>query len=95
MDGVVFKKSGAITGGSSELKIKAKAWDELNINKLIDLQAQLNLEIRKSLRILQKEENLSENTSKLKTLESRNEILLNSINSLKNSLKREIELKEN
>merc|ERR1719419_1772720 len=35
LDGIVFKKSGLITGGTSELKMKAKAWDELNIEKLM------------------------------------------------------------
>ncbi|MEN2500386.1 MAG: Structural maintenance of chromosomes protein 1A, variant 3, partial [Marteilia pararefringens] len=85
-DGIVFKKSGFITGGMSDLKTKAKVWDEAQINNLMEKQASLNLDIRKNLVILRQEKELSDYLAKSKYLESRNENLENSLKSISSSI---------
>jgi len=89
LDGIVFRKSGLITGGASELKIKAKAWDDLHIEKLVQKQASLNVQMRQKLISLQKEHVLTELSSKIKNLDLRLNSSTESISSLLRMIKSE------
>ena len=49
LDGTMFAKSGVISGGSSELRNKARHWDEKHMNQLKERKEQLTAELRVSL----------------------------------------------
>jgi structural maintenance of chromosome 1 len=46
LDGTLFLKSGVISGGSSDLKHKAKCWDEKELKSLRDKRSQLVHELK-------------------------------------------------
>lgn len=46
LDGTLFLKSGIISGGSSHLKMKARYWDEKEINKLKERRENLMNELK-------------------------------------------------
>lgn len=48
LDGTLFLKSGVISGGSSDLKYKARCWDEKEIKNLRDRRTQLIQELKVS-----------------------------------------------
>lgn len=57
LDGTLFLKSGVISGGSSDLKYKARCWDEKEVKNLRDRRTHLMQELKvnpyyKSYRIL-------------------------------------------
>ena len=57
LDGTLFLKSGVISGGSSDLKYKARCWDEKELKNLRDRRTQLMQELKvnpccKSYRII-------------------------------------------
>ncbi|XP_032272314.1 structural maintenance of chromosomes protein 1B isoform X1 [Phoca vitulina] len=58
LDGTLFLKSGVISGGSSDLKYKARYWDEKEIKNLRDRRAQLIQELKDLMKILRKEADL-------------------------------------
>ncbi|XP_072452711.1 structural maintenance of chromosomes protein 1B isoform X2 [Notamacropus eugenii] len=60
LDGTLFSKSGAISGGSSDLKLKARSWDEKEINKLKERRDQLISELKDLMKIRRKETDLKQ-----------------------------------
>ncbi|XP_074083392.1 LOW QUALITY PROTEIN: structural maintenance of chromosomes protein 1B [Macrotis lagotis] len=60
LDGTLFLKSGVISGGSSDLKLKARGWDEKEINKLKDRRDQLISELKDLMKIRRKETDLKQ-----------------------------------
>uniref|UniRef100_A0A674DPG5 Structural maintenance of chromosomes protein 1A n=1 Tax=Salmo trutta TaxID=8032 RepID=A0A674DPG5_SALTR len=48
LDGTLFQKSGVISGGASDLKAKARRWDEKAVDKLKDKKEKLTEELKKS-----------------------------------------------
>lgn len=48
LDGTLFLKSGVISGGSSDLKFKARCWDEKGISQLREMKDKLKNELRVS-----------------------------------------------
>lgn len=46
LDGTLFLKSGVISGGSSDLKYKARCWDEKELKNLRDRRTQLTQELK-------------------------------------------------
>lgn len=46
LDGTLFLKSGVISGGSSDLKSKARCWDEKELKNLRDRRTQLIQELK-------------------------------------------------
>lgn len=49
LDGTLFLKSGIISGGSSYLKMKAKCWDEKEVNELKGRRDKLMNELKVKL----------------------------------------------
>ncbi|XP_008109591.2 structural maintenance of chromosomes protein 1B isoform X2 [Anolis carolinensis] len=58
LDGTLFSKSGIISGGSSYLKMKARCWDEKEVNKLKEQREKLLNELKDLLKIKRKEADL-------------------------------------
>ncbi|XP_045868813.1 structural maintenance of chromosomes protein 1B isoform X2 [Meles meles] len=60
LDGTLFLKSGVISGGSSDLRYKARCWDEKEIKTLRDRRTQLVQELKDLMKILRKEADLKQ-----------------------------------
>uniref|UniRef100_A0A8C6RF75 Structural maintenance of chromosomes protein n=1 Tax=Nannospalax galili TaxID=1026970 RepID=A0A8C6RF75_NANGA len=60
LDGTLFLKSGVISGGSSDLKHKARCWDEKELNTLRDKRGQLVQELKELMKTLRKETDLKQ-----------------------------------
>ncbi|KAK2880477.1 structural maintenance of chromosomes protein 1B [Channa argus] len=58
LDGTLFAKSGVISGGSSDLRTKARCWDEKDLTRLKERKDQLTAELRDLMRIKRKEAEL-------------------------------------
>jgi structural maintenance of chromosome 1 len=70
-DGTLFQKSGLISGGSSELKQKAKRWDEKHLDQLRKKKDDHTEHLREQLKIRRKEPELVDLRSNIKGLEYR------------------------
>ncbi|KAL8194482.1 UNVERIFIED_CONTAM: hypothetical protein K2H54_021365 [Gekko kuhli] len=60
LDGTLFLKSGLISGGSSYLKMKARYWDEKEINELKERRENLMNELKDLMKIRRKEADLKQ-----------------------------------
>uniref|UniRef100_A0A8C4H044 Structural maintenance of chromosomes protein n=1 Tax=Dicentrarchus labrax TaxID=13489 RepID=A0A8C4H044_DICLA len=60
LDGTLFSKSGVISGGSSDLRTKARCWDEKDMKRLKERKDQLTAELRDLMRLKRKEADLSQ-----------------------------------
>nr|XP_057932163.1 structural maintenance of chromosomes protein 1B isoform X2 [Doryrhamphus excisus] len=60
LDGTLFAKSGVISGGSSDLRTKARCWDEKDVTKLMERKEQLTAELRDLMRLKRKESELNQ-----------------------------------
>lgn len=70
-DGTLFQKSGLISGGSSELKQKAKRWDEKYLDQLRKKKEDNTDMLKEQLKIRRKEPELVDLRSNIKGLEYR------------------------
>ncbi|XP_053575668.1 structural maintenance of chromosomes protein 1B [Bombina bombina] len=77
LDGTLFLKSGVISGGSSDLRYKAKRWDEKEISELKEKRDRLMNELRKLLLTLEKSRLESELVNSASQLTMLNEELQN------------------
>ncbi|XP_053799275.1 structural maintenance of chromosomes protein 1B isoform X2 [Vidua chalybeata] len=60
LDGTLFLKSGVISGGSSDLRFKARCWDEKEISKMKERRDNLINELKDLMRIRRKEADLKQ-----------------------------------
>ncbi|XP_042352388.1 structural maintenance of chromosomes protein 1B [Plectropomus leopardus] len=60
LDGTMFTKSGLISGGSSDLRTKARCWDERDMMKLRERKDQLTAELRDLMRLRRKDSELNQ-----------------------------------
>ncbi|XP_014793889.1 PREDICTED: structural maintenance of chromosomes protein 1B [Calidris pugnax] len=60
LDGTLFLKSGVISGGSSDLRFKARSWDEKEMNKMKERRDSLINELKILMRIKRKEADLKQ-----------------------------------
>ncbi|XP_055110093.1 structural maintenance of chromosomes protein 1B isoform X2 [Symphalangus syndactylus] len=60
LDGTLFLKSGVISGGSSDLKYKARCWDEKELKNLRDRRSQKIHELKDLMKTLRKETDLKQ-----------------------------------
>ncbi|XP_515195.3 structural maintenance of chromosomes protein 1B isoform X1 [Pan troglodytes] len=60
LDGTLFLKSGVISGGSSDLKYKARCWDEKELKNLRDRRSQKIQELKGLMKTLRKETDLKQ-----------------------------------
>ncbi|XP_041651704.1 structural maintenance of chromosomes protein 1B isoform X2 [Cheilinus undulatus] len=60
LDGTLFSKSGVISGGSSDLRTKARCWEEKDMKRLIERKHQLMAELRGFMGLNRKESDLKQ-----------------------------------
>ncbi|KAL3061024.1 hypothetical protein OYC64_009272 [Pagothenia borchgrevinki] len=60
LDGTLFSKSGTISGGSSDLRAKARVWDEKDMLRLKERKDQLTAEMRDLMKLKRKDSDLKE-----------------------------------
>ncbi|XP_075572912.1 structural maintenance of chromosomes protein 1B [Pelecanus crispus] len=60
LDGTLFLKSGVISGGSSDLRFKARCWDDKEINKMKERRDSLINELKDLMKIKRKETDLKQ-----------------------------------
>ncbi|XP_056370598.1 structural maintenance of chromosomes protein 1B [Oenanthe melanoleuca] len=60
LDGTLFLKSGVISGGSSDLRVKARCWDEKEITKMKERRDSLINELKGLMKIRRKEADLKQ-----------------------------------
>uniref|UniRef100_A0A6Q2ZKP7 Structural maintenance of chromosomes protein 1A n=1 Tax=Esox lucius TaxID=8010 RepID=A0A6Q2ZKP7_ESOLU len=70
LDGTLFQKSGVISGGASDLKAKARRWDEKAVDKLKDKKEKLTEEL-KQMKAKRKEAELRQVQSQAHGLQMR------------------------
>ncbi|XP_021341818.1 structural maintenance of chromosomes protein 1A-like [Mizuhopecten yessoensis] len=71
LDGTLFQKSGVISGGASDLKAKARRWDEKQLGQLKSKKEKLSEELKEQLKNKRKESELNTIRSQIKGLETR------------------------
>ncbi|XP_038636987.1 structural maintenance of chromosomes protein 1B-like isoform X1 [Scyliorhinus canicula] len=71
LDGTLFLKSGVISGGSSDLKFKARCWDEKEISQLKEVKEKLRNELRELTKVNRKEAELRQLQAQAKGTETR------------------------
>ncbi|XP_075712057.1 structural maintenance of chromosomes protein 1B [Rhinoderma darwinii] len=71
LDGTLFMKSGVISGGSSDLRFKAKRWDEKEINELKEKKDSLMSELKELMKIRRKESDLKQLQAQLQGTQTR------------------------
>ncbi|KAJ7329449.1 hypothetical protein JRQ81_015623 [Phrynocephalus forsythii] len=71
LDGTLFLKSGIISGGSSYLKMKAKCWDEKEMNLLKEQREKLMNELKDLLKIKRKEIDLKHLQAQIQGIQMR------------------------
>ncbi|XP_061532831.1 structural maintenance of chromosomes protein 1B [Phycodurus eques] len=59
LDGTLFSKSGVISGGSSDLRTKARCWDDKDVTRLKYKKDELTDELRDLMRLKRKESDLN------------------------------------
>ncbi|KAM9815022.1 structural maintenance of chromosomes protein 1B [Syngnathus typhle] len=59
LDGTMFSKSGLISGGSSDLRSKARCWGDKDVTRLKNKKQQLTDELRQLIRLKRKESELN------------------------------------
>ncbi|KFV03917.1 Structural maintenance of chromosomes protein 1B, partial [Pterocles gutturalis] len=60
LDGTLFLKSGVISGGSSDLRFKARCWDDKEMNKMKERRDSLINELKGLMKIKRKETDLKQ-----------------------------------
>ncbi|XP_022082517.1 structural maintenance of chromosomes protein 1A-like [Acanthaster planci] len=85
LDGTMFQKSGVISGGASDLKAKARRWDEKSLNNLKTRKTELTEELKEQQKMKRKESELNNIRSQMNGLETR---LKYSINDRDNTQKK-------
>ncbi|XP_046363466.1 structural maintenance of chromosomes protein 1A-like [Haliotis rufescens] len=71
LDGTLFQKSGIISGGASDLRAKARRWDEKMLNQLKSRKEKLSEELKEHIKRKRKESELNTIRSQIKGLETR------------------------
>lgn len=71
LDGTLFQKSGVISGGASDLRAKARRWDEKMLNQLKARKEKLMEERKEVMKKQRKESELNTVRSQIKGLETR------------------------
>ncbi|XP_070803001.1 structural maintenance of chromosomes protein 1B [Pituophis catenifer annectens] len=83
LDGTLFLKSGIISGGSSYLKLKAKYWEEKEINELKERREKLMDELKILLKIKHKEADLKHLQAQCQGIQTRYKYSQNELEILK------------
>uniref|UniRef100_A0A3B3R4P6 Structural maintenance of chromosomes 1B n=1 Tax=Paramormyrops kingsleyae TaxID=1676925 RepID=A0A3B3R4P6_9TELE len=84
LDGTMFFKSGAISGGASDLRSKARRWDEKVMGKLKERREQLTAELHQTLlKLKHKEAELKQVQTQLKGIQTRLKFSLSELDAIR------------
>ncbi|XP_053243552.1 structural maintenance of chromosomes protein 1B isoform X4 [Podarcis raffonei] len=83
LDGTLFLKSGVISGGSSDLKKKARYWDEKEVNELKEQREKLMNELKDLMKIKRKEADLKQLQAQCQGIQTRHKYSQNELEVLK------------
>ncbi|KAF7237699.1 Structural maintenance of chromosomes protein 1B [Varanus komodoensis] len=83
LDGTLFLKSGIISGGSSYLKMKAKYWEEKEVNELKGQREKLMNELKDLLKMKRKETDLKHLQTQCQGIQTRHKYSQNELEVLK------------
>nr|XP_028584483.1 structural maintenance of chromosomes protein 1B [Podarcis muralis] len=83
LDGTLFLKSGVISGGSSDLKKKARYWDEKEVNELKEQREKLMNELKDLMKIKRKEADLKQLQAQCQGIQTRHKYSQNELEILK------------
>ncbi|XP_023666114.2 structural maintenance of chromosomes protein 1B isoform X2 [Paramormyrops kingsleyae] len=83
LDGTMFFKSGAISGGASDLRSKARRWDEKVMGKLKERREQLTAELHTLLKLKHKEAELKQVQTQLKGIQTRLKFSLSELDAIR------------
>ncbi|XP_048863358.1 structural maintenance of chromosomes protein 1B isoform X1 [Brienomyrus brachyistius] len=83
LDGTMFFKSGAISGGASDLRSKARRWDEKDMGKLKERREQLTAELRGLLKLKHKEAELKQVQTQVKGIQTRLKFSLSELDAIR------------
>ncbi|PVD24300.1 hypothetical protein C0Q70_14771 [Pomacea canaliculata] len=86
LDGTLFQKSGVISGGASDLRAKARRWDEKMLNQLKARKEKLMEERKEVIKKQRKESELNTVRSQIKGLETRLKYSQNDLETTKKHL---------
>lgn len=70
-EGTLFNKTGMISGGSAELKQKARRWDEKNVEELRKEKENLSEKLKENIKVRRREPELNDLRATIKSLEHR------------------------
>ncbi|NWJ03716.1 SMC1B protein, partial [Crypturellus undulatus] len=71
LDGTLFLKSGVISGGSSDLRVKARCWDDKEMNKMKERRDKLINELKDLMKIKRKESDLKQLQAQCQGIQTR------------------------
>ncbi|XP_034031732.1 structural maintenance of chromosomes protein 1B [Thalassophryne amazonica] len=71
LDGTLFAKSGVISGGSSDLRMRGRCWDEKDVAQLQERKDQLAAELRNLMKLKRKEPELKQIISQAQGAQTR------------------------
>uniref|UniRef100_A0A8B9NX78 Structural maintenance of chromosomes protein n=1 Tax=Apteryx owenii TaxID=8824 RepID=A0A8B9NX78_APTOW len=71
LDGTLFLKSGVISGGSSDLRFKARCWDDKEMNKMKERRDRLINELKDLMKIKRKETDLKQLQAQCQGIQTR------------------------
>ncbi|XP_033004160.1 structural maintenance of chromosomes protein 1B isoform X1 [Lacerta agilis] len=83
LDGTLFLKSGVISGGSNDLKKKARYWDEKEVNELKEKREKLMNELKDLVKIKRKETDLKQLQAQCQGIQTRHKYSQNELEVLK------------
>jgi structural maintenance of chromosome 1 len=91
LDGTLFQKSGVISGGASDLKAKARRWDEKMLNQLKLKKEKLSDELKEQMKQKRKESELNTIRSQIKGLETRLKYSITDRDNMQNKTVRQLQ----
>ncbi|XP_061679482.1 structural maintenance of chromosomes protein 1B isoform X2 [Syngnathoides biaculeatus] len=83
LDGTLFSKSGVISGGSSDLRTKARCWDDKDVTRLKRKKDELTDELRDLMRLKRKESDLNQIIAQAKGAQTRLKYSKNDLDNLR------------
>ncbi|KAM6973344.1 structural maintenance of chromosomes protein 1B [Aplochiton taeniatus] len=85
LDGSMFSKSGVISGGSSDLRSKARCWDEKDMRQLKEHKENLTAELRGLMKLKRKEVDLKQIQSQATGVQTRLKYAQNELDNIRKS----------
>ncbi|XP_069048117.1 structural maintenance of chromosomes protein 1B isoform X2 [Lepisosteus oculatus] len=83
LDGTLFLKSGVISGGSSDLRSRARCWDEKEMDGLKEQRDRLTRELQELMKVRRKEADLKQVAAQAQGVQTRLKYTLSELDSIR------------